>query len=60
MAKTLVMRAKLDLVLRVSEGIPVSLPVDSRVFRAQTGRLEGTLVTLGSSRHLGGTIEEEG
>ena len=53
------MREKLDLVLRVSEGISISLPADSRVFRAQTGRLEGKTITSGSSRHLGGILEEE-
>ena len=59
MDKTLVMRAKLDLVLRVSKGILISLPADSRVFRAQTGRLEGTKVTSGSLRHSGGILQEE-
>ena len=59
MAKTLVIRAKLDLVLRRSEGLPTSLPVDSRVFRAQTGRLEETQVSL-ASVHSGGILEEEG
>ena len=62
MAKTLVMREKLDLVLRVSEGILISLPTDSIVFLAQTGMLEETKFTSGSSRNSGGILvhEEEG
>ena len=37
----------------------ISLPTDSRVFGDQTGSLEGTRVTSGSLRHLGGILEEE-
>ena len=59
MAKTLIMRAKLYLVLRVSEGIMISLLTNSRVFQAQTRRLEGTTITSGSLRHSGGILEEE-
>ena len=59
MAKTLVIREKLDLVLRGSEGLLTSLPADSRVFQAQIGRLKETKVSS-SSIHSGGILEEEG
>ena len=59
MAKTLVIREKLDLVLRGSEGLPTSLPADSRDFRAQIGRLEETKVSS-ASVHSSGILEEEG
>ena len=59
MAKTLVIREKLDLVLRGSEGLLTSLPADSKNFRAQTGRLEETEVSS-ASVHSGGILEEEG
>ena len=59
MAKTLVIRKNLDLVLRGSKGLPTSLPADSRVFQAQIGRLEETKVSS-APVHSGGILEEEG
>ena len=60
MANTLVIREKLDLVRRVSEGIPISKRMDSRVFQAQTRRVIVVGTTLVLSGHFGGSPEEQG